>query len=189
MKKFLILFLTTLIIVSCKNQKSNSVQKNTDTETLSKNQDCIPYFDFDKVEYYHIDISNERFLEIAKSKNDSLLFSIINRRTFSKITDTILIGKLPELGFSEMKILEKDNHKLNQLFCIEDSGEVTMNATACDPIYKDILIFLKSNKTIGIAKICFSCSQSLIINQKNQILPFYSDENWKELNSLLKKYQ
>ena len=100
-----------------------------------------------------------------------------------------MIDKLPELGLSKMKILVKDYQELNQLFCIKDSKEIIMTAAACDPLYKDILVFRKSNEIIGIAKICFSCNQSLIINQKNQILPFDSDENWKELNNLLKKYR
>lgn len=189
MRYFPILVSVFLLILSCKENVdiSNSKSDNIDTQTFSKSEECIPYFDFDEVEYHHIDISSERFFEIAKSKEDSLLFSIINRQTFSKISDTIFIDKLPELGFSKMKILEKDNQELIQLFCQENSLDET--AAACDPLYKDILIFRKSNEIIGIAKICFSCRQSSIINQRNQFLPFDSAENWKELNSLLKKYQ
>ncbi len=62
MKKSLLLFLTFLLIISCKKQENNSVQQNTDTETISKNQDCIPYFDFDEVEYYHNDILEIKLL-------------------------------------------------------------------------------------------------------------------------------
>lgn len=184
MKNFITFLCFVLLIFSCKNNS-----ENISTEINSKSEECISYFEFDEVEYYHNDISKERFFEIAKSKEDSLFFSIMNRRTFSKISDTILIDILPKLGFSKMKILEKDHQELNQLFCIGDSEEITMTAAACDPLYKDILVFRKSTEIIGIAKICFSCNQSLIINQKNQVLPFYSDENWKELNNLLKKYR
>ena len=68
-------------IYSCSKKTENSIPTNTDTETTTKSEKCISYFDFDEVEYYRIEIEELDVLNLLKlgNKNDTLKYSIITQ--------------------------------------------------------------------------------------------------------------
>lgn len=187
MKKFIYLIFIGLIIISCKQKSEKNPEKpkldNVDAQIL-KSVECTPYFDFDEVDYYFTNISDEEVLNLNETKNDSLLFNIINRRIFSKISDSIFIPNLESVGFNHKIIDKEDFRHINDFLSICDNETI---ALACAPFYRDILIFRKSEKIVGIAKICFSCGQSLIINQTRELPPLDPDKNWREFSTILKK--
>lgn len=61
------------------------------------------------------------------------------------------------------------------------SNKNTIDDSKCLPIYRDFLILKKKNKTVGVFKICFECSQfnyiDVFINEERLI----TDENSLEL--------
>ena len=187
MKKLLLLILVFSLFINCKNQESNLNQKNTDTETIS--QDCIPYFDFDEVEYYHNDISDRSFFNLNDSEEskDTLLFSILNKETLSKLSDTIYIKYLNNLGYKKATVDTKDFSGIQQVFC--ERTHKTMTERACETIYRSILIFKKENKINGIAKICFGCQKSSIAGTNRNTIGFGQSGDFEKLNDLLSKYR
>jgi hypothetical protein len=55
----------------------------------------------------------------------------------------------------------------------------------CPRIYRDILIFKKSKKLIGIAKICFSCRAYHIVGTNSNSENFEQIVNYGKLNQIL----
>lgn len=192
MKYFLILVSVFLLILSCKENAeiSNSKNDNIDTQTYSKSEECIPYFDFDEVEYYHIEIEELAVFDLLDSKNlnDSILFSIIVEEKLSNISDSIYVDKLIDFGYSKKKIPSTDYNNLNSIFCSENYS--LSSTMICTPFYRDIMVFKKSKSISGLVKLCFDCSQSTLVNLNNSKPKLnYGNKNWEELDSLLKKYQ
>ena len=61
-----------------------------------------------------------------------------------------------------------------------------MSETACIPVFRDILIFKKNNKSIGIAKICFECEKSHIVGTNKNIENFGQCGDFSKLMNILK---
>lgn len=191
MKKLSLLFLTLIFFINCKNQEDNSTQNNLDTKTISENQDCVPYFDFDQVEYYSINIEENKVYNLYdiedKTENETKLLSILEDDTFSSISDSTFIYDLEGIGYVKTKISDSDYFSLNQIFCFREhkDGEYA----ACIPIYRDILIFKNLNKITGMAKICFDCGQYHIVGSKEITKDFGQSGDFGKLNTLLNKYR
>lgn len=65
------------------------------------------------------------------------------------------------------------------------SNQNTIDNSKCLPIYRDFLILKKQNKTIGIFKICFECSQFNYIDAFTNEEILMNDENSLILKKLL----
>lgn len=191
MKKLFYLLLIFILNASCSNKTENSISANEgDKETITKSEECFPYFDFDEVEYYRIKIDELDALNLIElgNKNDSLKYSIIIEDKLSNISDSILIDRLIEFGFSKKVISSYDFINLNKVFC---SNKYSFSTFAvCTPFYRDILIFKKSESISGIVKLCFDCSQSTLTKKEKKLPSLrYNDEKWEELSKLLDKYK
>jgi len=176
MKKLSLLFLTPLIFINCKNQ-----------------EDCIPYFDFDEVEYFYIDISSEEIQNLIykqrteKDPNEIMFLNIFTGFYPMGQKDTLNIGKLENFGYSKTQIPEGEFLKINQLFC-ERKHEFSESA-ACGYYNRDILIFKKNGNNVGIAKLCFECELNQIIGSKRNTQDFGQSGDFKVLKELLIKYR
>src|SRR5690606_32140488 len=170
MKKLSLLFLTPLLFINCKNQ-----------------EDCISYFDFDEVEYYSINIEENKVYNLYdiedKTEYETKLLSMLEDDTFSSISDSTFIYDLEGIGYVKNKISDSDYISLNQIFCLRQhkDGEYA----ACIPIYRDILIFKNLNKITGMAKICFDCGQYNIVGSKENTQDFGQSGDFGKLNNLL----
>ena len=106
----------------------------------------------------------------------------------SNSSDSILIDRLIEFGFSKKNISTNDFFNLNEIFCSKKYSLSTF--AVCTPFYRDILIFKKSERISGIVKLCFSCSQSTLTAKEKKLPSLsYNDEKWEELSKLLKNYK
>lgn len=122
------------------------------------------YFEFDSIEHYYRDLSNDEIMAIYNSQDKSekrlLILDIIENRYPEEIDNSfgeILIkNKYKKSNISQDK-LEPINDIFSENICLVGT------ASACIPVYRDILIFKKNNKVVGIAKICFDCEISHII--------------------------
>ena len=111
--------------------------------------------DYDELTHYKLDtlIANENNL------ND-----ILSGEAIQNISDTLIIDQFTESGFVSSEVGKSNHIKLNQILT---STENTKDYSKCLPVYRDFLILKKKNKTVGIFKICFQCSQLNYIHAFN----------------------
>ena len=183
-----LIFLT--IIISCKKTE----HKIVDTPSLKSLSDSKNFFDFDQVihyEYLKNDANLEKYGEEQKkySSDDKLRRRIIIGKNYENgmpksETDTLFLEKLEILGFKKKNIDKKYNKQLNNIFS-ENVSELFNSS--CFPFYRDILVFKKHNKTVGMTKICFECGQSLFYGQKNNTTYFGQKDEYEQLVKILNK--
>lgn len=131
--------------------------------------------EFDEIIHYKLDT-------LAVNKID--ISNILSGEDIQNISDTLIIDRFTEFGFLKSEIVESDYIKLNQVLT---STENTKDNTKCLPIYRDFLILKKKNKTVGIFKICFECSQLNYIDTFTNEERLMTDENSLILEKLLQQ--
>lgn len=196
MKNHTILNLRLLLItvicffVGCKKaeQSSNIGQKTNQ----SVEQKFIPkygklYFDYDGIDHYHISTDESSVMALDtipnRSKEDQLKLDIIINKTPKSINDTEFIKSLEKIGFKKSVIKTHSFKKINEVF-IEKTVSENIEY-ACVAVYRDILIFKKKEKIVGIAKICFDCHQKQIVGTKANTENFGQDGDYEKLQQIL----
>ncbi len=171
----------TFTIMACLTGCSDS---QTDRSTAS----CIPYFQYDKVDHYYLDIDernvNEKFNRSDLSdKEDKLLFILVKDQPI-ELSDNNTIENLTEQNFIKKTIPDSKFDKLNEIFCERKHNE--SYSTACILIYRDILVFKKKDKVVGTAKICFDCDQSVIEGTDRNTEEFGQSGDFEKLYRLIR---
>jgi hypothetical protein len=167
-------FFLLLILLSC---KSNTESKNKGER----------YFSYDEIVHYKNNFDKMKLNEVIKNKSyseiDSLRNGVLLEYIPKAINDTSFVQKLESLGYKKT-IIEKDKfEELNEIFSIK---KVDVIESSCVYIYRDILIFKKKSKIVGIAKICFGCDDSQIFGakKKDEIIRQYID--FEKIEKILK---
>ncbi len=177
-----------IVTIGCKSEiknsnniKENIVQKNKQTEKGNV------FFDFDEIDYYNIDFEEGRAIELIrnreKSNIDKLKYEIILDETPENIKDTDFLKHIKEFGFIHTKIQSDKFKSINTIFIEKNISD--NYALACAPVYRDILIFKKKGEIIGIAKICFSCQQNIIIGTNANTANFGHNGDYGRLRRIL----
>ncbi len=169
--KIVLLINFVLLISSCK--ESTVVKEDV-------------FLEFDKVEYFYKDISEENVFNLYDSKNkeDSIHFQLITS-IYPDELDSNFKQKLKQFGYKQKSLtqVKKDSIKniFNALKCTDKK------AYGCLPIYRDVLFLYKENKLKGIIKIALDCHQtySIGMNEKLEDLGLCSKE-YKSLNKILR---
>jgi len=180
LKKY-IFIITAIIISSCNN--SNKV------EVASKKavkKELKPFFDSDKIDHYYLDFSKREF---EHSSNDNTAQKE-KKKEFSGFFYGHYPDSIPKKDFEKLllkyeykksNLSIKQEKKIENVFSEKDSLQNTF--AACIAEYRDIFIFKKKEKTVGIAKICFKCGRYQIIGSKLDTNGFGL---WSELDKLKK---
>jgi hypothetical protein len=125
---------------------------------------CNPYFQFDKIEHYYLEIEENQIWDIEKKKiktnKEKRQLELLIEYTPDKLSDSLVLKDIGKLDFVTKEIPTNKFGQINEIFCQRNHGETI--AMACIAIYRDILVFKKNNKIVGIAKICFECDQHVI---------------------------
>jgi len=150
MKYRIIYFALTSLLFSCSGTEKES------------------YFDFDQVVHYSFKNARTHFDCNTGVILEDFGCEIVNHVRPMKISDSLFIDSLHLLGYSKTEIDTSKYIKLKQVFS-ETKPPLFDSYSACEPIYRDILIFKKSNQITGMAKICFECSQKVIIGNKVKV--------------------
>jgi hypothetical protein len=186
-----IIFLLTIILISCnpKTQKTteNVEKQNTENHFKEPKITGSKYFEYDEIEYYKSEIEEDQIGELyddqKKSLKDSLKMGIILGEIPKSISDTNFIDYLNSFGYVKSKIEATKFDKIDEIFTEKKHSEVY--ATGCIYIYRDILIFKKKSKIIGIAKMCFGCDASVIVGTKSNTDEFGMSGDYEKLREIL----
>mgnify|MGYP000044066640 CR=1 FL=1 len=183
MKPFQILttlFLT--ILIGCNFQPENKNHKK-----VVKKVNCIPYFDFDYIDHYFINIEEGKLVEIEKKKNktdkERRQLELLWQYAPLKLSDTIVLKGMEQLDFSKTEIFSEKFKQLNEIFC--ERMHKDYKDYACIAVYRDILVFKRKNKIIGVAKLCFGCNQHRIIGTDRNTDFFGYSGDFEKLDSIL----
>ena len=102
------------------------------------------------------------------------------------INDIGFINSLPKVGYKKTYIHKSEFDEIDKIFTTKDTSDNII--TLCKGnVYRDILIFKKANKVIGIAKICFSCKANRIDGSSEYFRNFGESEDYQKLGKLLYK--
>lgn len=174
-QKLLIILFVFSFFCSCKTEKERTK----------------PFFEYDKVEYYYNGIRDKEFLPAYKAmegksedSKEVKFFKILTKRYPVKL-DSNFKSELEFTGYESQNVDVSKFNELNEVFSETKCDSSTANA--CDPIYRDVLLFYQKDSLIGIAKICFSCRQEYIIGAKTKIGDFGQCGGYEKLSQLLKE--
>lgn len=154
------------------------------------------FFDFDQVDYYSTDISTQGISKIEYqrkknsyeykkiSKKDALFLSILRNNYPEKIEEDFP-KKLIKYGFKKNNIDKKLYPEINDIFSEKNCSDNL--ESLCIPTFRDILVFRKKNKIVGIAKICYSCHLATIIGTEKSIRNFGSCGDFIKLEKIMGK--
>ncbi|MGL2999377.1 hypothetical protein [Flavobacterium sp. RSSB_23] len=183
-KKSIILLLLISSFFACnkKTKPDKSVESNKEN-TSTKNQKIgKSFFDFDKVEHYYKNISEndatDLHLKEKLSQEDKELLDIV---AYSNMNHT---DSLEKFNFEKKIIKNSKLNSINAIFSEKlcDSGY----AAACVPIYRDIFIFKKNEKVVGKAKVCFGCRLFYIEGTKQNTENFGQCGDFEKLLKLIR---
>ncbi|WP_281634523.1 hypothetical protein [Flavobacterium luteolum] len=162
MKKFIFL-ITAVLVLSCNNSK----KENFENAKVAK-RELRPFFDSDHISHYYLDISDDNFFKLVRKENktdkEKELINIYIHTFPDNIPKVDFEKILLSHNYKKSNLSIKDEKRIENIFSEKDS--LKNDACACIAEYKDIFIFKKNEKTIGIAKICFKNARFQIIGSK-----------------------
>ncbi len=150
--------------------------------------DCKLYYTYDEVVHLSYngqeEYSHDLYYLKDGSLDDKLFFGWLVGDERKSLSDTSDFEKLKLGPFAVSKVPEQKFEQLNALFC-ERQHQNQMYA-GCEPVYRDILIFRRNQKTIGIARLCFQCEMSDIVGTDRNTTDFGQSGDFHRLRLLLK---
>lgn len=174
------LMMISLLIISIIAVTNNYWSKSE--EYLFTNKECQPYFDFDEIVYYHSDVSD---FEVLGRKKDDLHF-LLFRQGFESLQDSIYIERGDSLLYK--KVISKEEHStIDKIFCYQPINLDDLYVSECIAIYRDIFVFRKEKKIIGMAKICLDCNQFSSVGTDQKTDNFGMNNEFSNLTKLIEK--
>jgi hypothetical protein len=177
-KKY-IFILFVIIISSCNDSKKADIANPKNVK-----KELSPFFDSDKIDHYYLNFPDREFehlvsdnaIQKERKKEFFNLFmgyypDSIPKKNFEKL--------LLKYKYKKSTMSVKQEKEIENVFSEKDS--LMNEGYACVAEYRDIFIFKKKEKTVGIAKICFKCGRFQIIGSKLDVNGFGL---WKELDKL-----
>lgn len=188
--------LLLVIFVGCKSDKVKTTGSNQELQVEPRAEDIFPhlknitgrtYFDYDELDYYYTDdtIESKLYDERLKSINKLTRYNVIMNNVPRSIEDTSFISKLEKIGFKRI-IIGRDRFQIiNEYFKEKKVDE--LYGRACISIYRDILIFKRNGRVIGVAKICFGCGDNQIVGTDAITDTFGMNGDYEKLQTVLYK--
>ena len=181
---------TSIQTTANKQHPANKQQTLRKAEVNSKSVPK-PYFEFDQIDYYYIDIDEMTFNELALSKKrkkkEQQLLHLVSRGYLESLKDTGHILLAEDLGYIKHRINQNLFPAIHDIFSEKDH-ENWLSA-ACIAILRDILVFRKNNKIVGVAKICVTCMQHEIVGTTVNTDFFGQSGDYDKLITLLRGKQ
>ncbi len=198
-KKFLLL-LSLIMLMGCyhKNPVSPtggfvSIAPSENPTPPAPKPDSLnpkPFFDFDEITHIRIDISDNEYDDLYNHKKgtpERNLVYFLSKNRPEEITDSAIEESIKNVAHKIMPVDPTFFTEMKDSIFAEHKSSAPPLALACEPIYRDILIFKMNKKTVGIAKICFKCCMYHITGAKSNTGNFGQYRDFKRLADLLKK--
>lgn len=151
----------------------------------NKNQ----YFQFDTIEYYHINVTNGYIDTSMKEEhptvNQQILLSLLFYNNYPANIREANKLDLTNAGYAKQSLTAEELSLLKGIFSKHDAKH--MGAPACAAVYNDILVFKSKGNVTGFAKICFTCHQHYILGSKYNTNNFGQSGEYEELEHILLK--
>lgn len=187
------LLLASFLIALTDNKESRNFfgdSRVEPTDTI-KGQDSIgkPYFIYDEVDHYFNDYDpsseeNRYDRNFVKTKLDSLELSFIYGSTPTDTSDFEYISYLEKIGFKRTALDKNRVVALDRIFI--EKERTNFSVMRCIYTYRDILVFKKNGKIVGVVKICFQCDGHIITGTTANTDGFGSDDDFKYLKMILR---
>ncbi|OJJ23197.1 hypothetical protein BKI52_02245 [marine bacterium AO1-C] len=142
---------------------------------------------YNKLEWYSITTDKTTAIERKKSnfsRKEKRLREVLIETKTTSLRKADFIKDLEGLGFVKQQVPAKKFGKINELMFSDKS--TGMRTTACKPFYRDILVFRRDARLVGIAKVCFECHKSYMIGIEHQTRNFGKKNDYKKLEKILK---
>lgn len=137
--------------------------------------------EFDSVYHYVIAYDDVRD-DVLYNDSFSVLQSRIVYNDYPYNLDIKFHKELTKVGFKKTEIENAKFSKLKEI--LKYDFNIKIGTKKCITTYRDILVFQKNKKIVGIVKICFDCGKYYSIGEN---LPNFNFENYDQLEKLLKK--
>lgn len=145
------------------------------------------FFDFDKVEHYHLAISKSNYDSILanpnKSRLDAGLMQILREKIPVSGIDTLFIPNMDILKFQKHEIAADKHQKLKEIFSVKAAHENP--STTCESIFRDVLVFRNKGKFIGVAKLDLNCESEYLMGARYSSSSFGSKADFESLKAIL----
>jgi hypothetical protein len=173
-----ILIICILVISGC-----SSKGDRTDNKKLIER-----YFDYDNIDYYFNDFNEDSIEELysrqSRSDLDSLRAGIILGTIPNDTTDLTFIDKLGTIGYTKEQINESKFKSIDEIFREKPVDEILTHM--CIRVYRDILVFKKRDKVVGVAKVCFDCWDQEIVGTASNTNGFGQNGDYERLFKLVR---
>lgn len=146
---------------------------------------CAYFFAFDALDLYHTELGAEAVFDGNGSvgAGKKILGEVLLWNRPKDLSDTVVLRDLGRLGYKRTEIPQENFQPIAELF--RERALTKRYETACVAEYRDILIFHKGGKVIGVAKICFGCLQNRIIGTSADTQFFGQDGDYERLREIL----
>jgi len=174
MNRILFIFLSSFLM-ACGNEAENTP---TEEETFEP----IPFFEFNEVDHYAIKISEAEIWELGEIDSGQANYEFNRVLTYNypdELKDTAFLDRLKGMGYVKKAIPSEKHPQLDSLFSEKKHAEFYQ--FMCIPEYRDILVFKDNDKTVGLAKICFSCDESHILGAQANTKMFGMSGDYSKL--------
>lgn len=147
------------------------------------------YFQFDTIEYYHINVTNGYLDTVMREEhptvNEQIMLGLFfydhyptNIREANKLN-------LTNAGYAKQDLTAEEFALLKGIFSKHDAKH--MGNPACAAVYRDILVFKNDGTITGFVKICFTCNQHYILGSKYNTDNFGQSGEFTKLGKILLK--
>ena len=187
MKKLHLLIILTLTLLGCTTStvKSEANIEKAQYEVVTGKK----YFDYDQIDHYFNDFDDRNFLILTdnqfKSALDSIKGGVLIGQIPMHINDTSFIDKLTKIDYVKKSIPKEKFQKIDEIFIEKIAKE--NRQTKCVYIYRDILVFKKHAKIIGVSKICFGCMGNHIVGTNADTKDFGQNGDYEKLEKILRQ--
>ncbi len=169
MRASVILFCALMVFICCTREQKKQPYSNQ-------------YFDYDEVEYFHLDVTHQAMKNMTTEVRYKDLLELLTE-PIKSVSDSALFRTLYTYPFKKKLIPSTKFKALDSIFQVKKHQAV--ESFACIPTYRDVLIFKKAGQVIGIAKICFECNKHSIVGTNLDTDEFGQSGDYKKLATLL----
>ena len=188
-----IFLIVIFCLSSCNFSKKETKANSEEVENfINKNLDPNPgkpFFEFDAIDYYNVEIDEytaSNLLNTRKTAFDNIKYNLILDEASENISDNYFLNNLAKVGYKKSEIDPNDFQHLTSLF--SERSERDGLYFECFPTFRDILVFKKDKKVIGVAKLDLGCNKYKIIGTDANTKNFGQGKDYEILSLIFNKY-